>query len=436
MQASIGGEIVTLHTNSSSTADLVNEQVHISRKEESERHFCLCNLGDIIHKYQQMTTLIPRVKPFYAVKCNEELPVLKVLADLGASFDCASKHEIEKVLNIGVTPARVIYAQPCKQPSMLKFAKQKGVDKMTFDNVEELYKVKKIFPTARLVLRIMIDSEYKGNQDFSSKYGCHPLDVPTVLETAKELNLNVVGVSFHVGSNCYDSRAFSAAIQQSRQVFDTGAGLGFNMTLLDIGGGFPGQLDTGSTFQQIADVVNSSLDTHFPYKEGLEVIAEPGRYMVASAFTIGVNIIAKRIVPHRPNKQDKGTGINRNDPTVKSIMYYVNDGVYGSFLGKLADYRKYEAKSLKTEVAAVMYESSIWGPSCDSVDCIVDSTLLPAHDVGEWLYFPDMGAYTLSSHTNFNGMEEPKLIYYCQTDIWNQLYSEKSCQYNGPNNTT
>ncbi|XP_045159074.2 ornithine decarboxylase-like isoform X2 [Mercenaria mercenaria] len=203
-----------------------------------------------------------------------------------------------------------------------------------------------------------------------------------------------------------------------------GTGMSFCMKLLDIGGGFPGQLNTYDTFHEITGVVNKSLQTYFSVDMGVEVIAEPGRYMVASAFTLGVQIIAKRTVPSTLSQHNKAECTNSAE-TQDSIMYYVNDGVYGTFLSKLSVGRKYEAKSLKADEDAVIYESSIWGPSCDSVDFLVESTQLPSHEVGEWLYFPDMGAYTLSSITKFNGMEEPKQIYYCLANTWYQVYKEE-----------
>src|SRR5690606_18716484 len=118
------------------------------------------------------------------------------LAALGTGFDCASKTEIQEILNLGVNPSRIVYAHPCKTASYLRYAAQEGVGLMTFDNVEELQKIKRIYPNARLLLRISTDDS-KALCQLSLKYGAPLATVPELLQTAVELSLNVVGVSFH-----------------------------------------------------------------------------------------------------------------------------------------------------------------------------------------------------------------------------------------------
>src|ERR1700710_2792405 len=92
-----------------------------------------------------------------AVKCNPDPMVIKMLAALGTGFDCASKTEIEQVLALGVDPSCIIYANPCKQRSFIRYSQKHSVKKMTFDNAEELYKIKALFPDCELVLRILTD---------------------------------------------------------------------------------------------------------------------------------------------------------------------------------------------------------------------------------------------------------------------------------------
>jgi ornithine decarboxylase len=91
------------------------------------------------------------------VKCNPDPEVLRLLAALGTGFDCASKVEIEQVLKLGIDPSRIIYAQPCKTKSYVRFAAEQGVKQMTFDNSDELYKIRALFPDAELFVRIITD---------------------------------------------------------------------------------------------------------------------------------------------------------------------------------------------------------------------------------------------------------------------------------------
>ena len=109
----------------------------------------------VVAQHVQWQRLCPRVEPFYAVKCNNDPAILQTLALLGTGFDCASRAEIDQVLQMGVSPERIIFANPCKIKSHVEFAKQKDVAMMTFDDEHELEKIKKIYPDAKLVLRIL-----------------------------------------------------------------------------------------------------------------------------------------------------------------------------------------------------------------------------------------------------------------------------------------
>ncbi|CAG8688245.1 2686_t:CDS:2, partial [Acaulospora colombiana] len=228
------------------------------------------------------------------VKCNPDPMVLRLLSALGTGFDCASKAEIQTVLDMGVDPSRIIYANPCKQASFVRYAAERNIRMMTFDNTDELYKIKRYFPDAQLVLRILADDS-KSLCKLGLKFGA-PLDsTGLLLQTAKELELNVIGVSFHVGSGCYDETAFVDAVYRARSVFDQALETGFKFHLLDVGGGFSHVLDgDGITFERIAALLGPAIDKLFP--SDVRVIAEPGRYYAAPAFTIATNVIARRIV--------------------------------------------------------------------------------------------------------------------------------------------
>ena len=188
----------------------------------------------------------------------------------------------------GVDPSRIIFANPCKASSFIRSAAKAGVDLMTFDNADELYKIARIFPTARLVVRILTDDS-KSQCALGIKYGASLATVPGLLAKAKELGLNVVGVSFHVGSGCYDPEMYTDAISRARSAFDFGAAAGFTFTLLDIGGGFE-----DATFEKSASVLTEAIVAYFPDRRDLQLIAEPGRFYVAKAFSLATNIIARR----------------------------------------------------------------------------------------------------------------------------------------------
>ena len=183
---------------------------------------------------------------------------------------------------------------------------------MTFDNEDELRKISAIYPKAQLVMRVHTD-DTKAMSRLGTKFGIYPEDAPELLQIARDLDLAIVGVSFHVGSACFDASAFSDAILVARQIFDVASTYGFNMCLLDLGGGFPGSLTVhsplsatkiyGATLmEEIAAIINSALDLHFPEAGSkIRVIAEPGRYFVASAGTLATSVVSKRkIKPANP----------------------------------------------------------------------------------------------------------------------------------------
>jgi ornithine decarboxylase len=359
--------------------------------------FYVVNVDDIVYKYNNWKTKMTNIQPYYAVKCNNNPIVLEILAALNIGFDCASKAEIESVLDTGTPASKILYANPCKSRPYLEYAKKVHVSRMTFDNVEELKKIKELYPQAELVLRIKVDDSH-SKYHLSMKFGANMRQVPMLLEKAKELKLKVIGVSFHVGSGCESSDAYKDAIFNAKIAFTLGMSLGHPMNLLDIGGGFPGGSDPKEKmlFDRIAESVLDAVSTHFPPSMGVSVIAEPGRYFVQSAFTLTANIITMR-----PDVLEDGTEV---------MMYYINDGLYGSFSnttfeeGEIIPIPEIPEKEL---FQRMVKPTVIWGPTCDSLDCIQKKIFLPEMKVGEWMTFTDMGAYTLSLGTKFNGFSMP-----------------------------
>ena len=236
-----------------------------------------------------------------------------MLAALGAGFDCASNNEISQVLAVGgIRPSNIIYANPCKATSFIRNAAKVGVDLMTFDNSDELCKISRLHPGAKCVIRILTDDS-KSLCAFGIKFGVPLLTVPVLLNTAKELNLDVIGVSFHVGSGCYDPTVYMDAIGRASSVFEMGREAGYTFSLLDIGGGFEDSL-----FEQAAEVLRMSLERYFPDRSNLTIIAEPGRFYVSKAFKLAVNIIARRAPPQPPatSAEDDLTSSPSDQPAV------------------------------------------------------------------------------------------------------------------------
>ena len=338
-------------------------------------------MGDIIRQYAKWKKNLPRITPFYAIKCNPCPIIIELLNKLGCCFDCASQQEILKAINLGVDPKKIIFANPCKPVDFIKFSRSNDVDLLVVDSYNELFKIKLYHPEADILVRIQTDDS-KSKCKFNCKFGIESDDVKEILEMGKTLNLNIIGVSFHVGSGCEDAQVYWTALSDCKKVFEIASSLDIKMNLIDIGGGFPGTDDSVVTFESMAEVINKGIDELFADLPNIRFIAEPGRYFVASSHTIVCSIINKK------EKIDKGTG-------EKLITYYISDGVYKSFSNIIFDYAKpifipFNERNEKT------YQSILYGESCDSLDVISKNCQLPSLAIGESIVVENIGSYSMA----------------------------------------
>ncbi|XP_042361156.1 ornithine decarboxylase-like [Plectropomus leopardus] len=410
--------------NGRTISDFIDGKIKERSLLNIEEPFHVADLDSILRRHHRWVTNLPRVKPFYAVKCNNTAAVLKMMTVLDTGFDCASKGEIQKILSLGVSPNKIIYAHTTKPMSHLRYACAHGVDVMTFDNEDELLKVSLCHPKAKLVLRIAVDDS-KSLVRLNSKFGARLVSVGKLLERAGELGVEVIGVSFHVGSGCTNGSAFRQAIVDARHVFDVGNLLGFQMRLVDIGGGFSGIGDFHEKFEEFSDVINGALDELFPPDSGVQIIAEPGRFYVESAFTLAVNVIAKRVILDDMDEHDGGEENSRD----RMMIYYINEGVYGSLSCIIFDPANNNIKPYPhraVESSEQRYRAVIWGPTCDSIDKITEKYWMPECHVGDWLLIENMGAYSVSVVTDFNSFERAHIYPVVTAETWRHIHITSS----------
>jgi diaminopimelate decarboxylase len=369
--------------------DIINDFLE---KNQSEHAFYLVDLGEITTSYVNWMKFMPDIKPYYAVKCNPNPVLLQALASLGANFDCASENEIKTIIEITNDPTRIIFANPCKMSSQIRYARANDVDCMTFDCEEELYKIKLYHPYAKLILRLAVDDS-KSMCKFNKKFGCKLDQVKELLMIVKTLKLDVVGFSFHVGSGCTSAENFYNALKDCRTAVDIAKELSISMNIIDIGGGFPG-VDKKVTFEDIAKEVNRGITDFFGEdveNKTIQFIAEPGRYFAEKSHTLVLNVIGKKRVV------DEST--EKKEPI---IIYYLNDGVYGSFNCIYFDNGNPIILPFN-ERDGKLHKSRIFGPTCDSIDLISENIMLPELAIGEWVYVENFGAYTVAASSSFNG---------------------------------
>lgn len=363
--------------------------------------FYIVDLGEIVRRYRQWVRLLPTVKPYYAVKCNPNAVICKLMSLMGSGFDVASKNEIT-IVKSDAKYGDVIYAHPYKDCASLQYARAADIDLSVFDSIYELDKIKVFHPFCKLLLRIKVD-DAKSACRFSTKFGAETSDlskIDTIVRYAQTSNLNIVGVSFHVGSDCSEPTQYYEAIKLARAVFTIGEKYGFNMSMLDLGGGFPGKKGESylRLFENICDNINRAVSEFFTDVKNLKVMAEPGRYFVQTSHTLVVNVIGKNM---RTN-QETGT---------QEFMYYMNDGVYGSFNCIMFDHQHPEILPYNERHEEKKYHSTIFGRTCDSIDVIANDIQLPQLEIDDYCFVPDFGAYTVAASTTFNGFPSIKSYY-------------------------
>lgn len=213
-------------------------------------------------------------------------------------------------------------------------------------------------------------------------------------------------------SGCQDPEVYVHAISDARCVFDMGEELGFHMSILDIGGGFSG---SDTQLEKVHGALRPMLDKYFPPSCGVALLAEPGSYYVSSAFTLAVNVIAKKVVARDRREQPHDVVCGNDEP---EFLYYMNDGVYGSFAYKLLE-ESIPAPTVQRVVSPEepLFSSSLWGPSMDGLDQVVESCLLPELSVGDWLLFSNTGANSLAASDE----HKPPVYYMISASDWYEM---------------
>jgi len=347
--------------------------------------------------YREFRRYLPRVQVYYAVKANPDPQIVKTLFEAGASFDVASMPEFMIVYqNIKHLPAKqrqqwiwdkIIYANPTKPTDTLEELNQYK-PLVTFDNLEEIHKIKKHAPTAGLALRLKVPNT-GAMVELSSKFGASPGEAVDLILAADKLGLTVEGISFHVGSQTTNFENYVQALALTANVFKEAQDRGYTkMNLLDIGGGFPAPYDSSvRPFRELAKVISTEIERLFP--KNIQVLAEPGRFLAATAGLSVASVIGKAV---------------RDGKT----CYYINDGVYHTYSGVIFDHCKYPVKAFKKGPTQIC---SVFGPTCDALDVVSMAENLPNLERGDLVYSTNIGAYSHASATYFNGFPPAKVVH-------------------------
>jgi ornithine decarboxylase len=337
-------------------------------------------------QYRRLAAALPGVDLYYALKPLPQAGVINTLHALGAHFDLATNGEVDLVRRLGVPPQRCIHTHPIKRDGDIRTALSFGVELFVVDNPDELVKFVKFKGRARVLVRIAFRSP-DAVCDLSRKFGCDPEAVPALLARARDLGIRVAGLSFHVGSQASGSAMQVRAIEVCRELLAVEAENGHGLGILDIGGGFPvDYLVPAMPIEEFCAPIATALAA---LPADVRVIAEPGRYIVAPAAVAVASVMGRAL----------RDGL---------WWYYLDDGLYGSYSGRLFDHATYPIEALVPP--GPRHPSVLAGPTCDSIDVIAERIDLPRLEIGDLVLGRTMGAYTWATATEFNFFPKPTVL--------------------------
>ena len=338
-------------------------------------------------QYRALKHALPGVVLHFALKPLPHAAVVRTLLDEGASFDLATSGEVDLVASQGVPSERTIHTHPIKRDSDIRDALAYGCTVFVVDNINELEKFIAYKDQAEILVRLSFRNK-DAFADLSKKFGCSPEAAIDIISLAQQLGIRIKGLSFHVGSQSPNPTKYVEAINASAKVIKQVAELGLPaLSTLDIGGGFPVPYSADVLpIDVFCAPINIAL-AQLP--ETMQIIAEPGRFIVASSVTSVASVMGQA---------------TREGKT----WYYLDDGVYGSFSGLMFDEAAYPIDSAKQD--SERFESVLAGPTCDSIDVISDSIMLPKLNNGDLIISRMMGAYTLATATDFNFFKRAEVV--------------------------
>lgn len=349
--------------------------------------YVLTDLNIVKENASQLKGLLDNVKIYYAIKSNSDPRIISCLDGIVEGYDIASLGEWELLCNNEVSPTRVLFSNPVKIPSHIEKTYKEGLRYYALDSVDEVKKLSTLAPGADVYIRVQV-SDYGSKFPLSRKYGLLPGHVAEYASLAESMNLKVRGLAFHVGSQSENPEVWETAFKITGGLIERLTQIGIKIDFLDIGGGFPA--DYGQPAPSISVTcghINKAIKKYIP--KGVEIIAEPGRFITAESSVIVTEVIARE---HR-------SGMD---------WLYLDMGVFQGLMEPL-EMRSWKYPTF-TDKNPRGYKKDfvLTGPSCDAYDTIGTYSLPSEINRGDKVYIGSAGAYTSVYGSNFNGFKIPK----------------------------
>ena len=363
--------------------------------DDKETPFLVVLLDMVQQKFEEFRASFPYAKIYYAVKANPGKDLLTMLRDLGACFDIASIYELNRVLDLGVSPDRVSFGNTIKKAKHIREAYEKGVRLFVTDSEADVRNLAKEAPGARVFFRVLMEA-LTADWPLSRKFGCQPRMVTELVSLAADLGLEPHGISFHVGSQQREISAWDAAIAKANYLFEWMEEEHIHLKAMNMGGGFPADyLSKTNPLSVYAEEINRYMNLHFG-DDVPEIYLEPGRGLVGEA-----GILVSEVVL-----------ISKKSKTDLKRWVYTDVGKFNGLIETMEESIKYP---VYTEKNGETGDVILAGPTCDSQDIMYEDfkyQLPLSLDIGDRLYWLSTGAYTASySSVEFNGFPPLKTYY-------------------------
>ena len=338
-------------------------------------------------QYLRFCDAMPGVRPHYAVKANPHSRVVEELNSLGCGFEVASMAEVKLLFDLNIAMEHVLFSNPVKSAEAISYASSIGMEWFSFDCQQELEKIVSINRRAKLMLRLDVPN-HGSEWPLSGKFGANLAEVDSLCKLALKKNANLRGITFHVGSQCRNTGNWGEAIEYSRIVIQEMKQYGFDVELLNIGGGYPVEMTTPvPSIEKIGLAIKESLSS-IPSK--VSILAEPGRFLVANAGCLICQVI----------------GLSRRDG---ARWAYLDVGMFGG----LFEHSQGLSYVICSQDSKDLVPWKLAGPTCDAVDVMPSEQLLPsALTEGDLVFILNAGAYTSVYASGFNGFSPPVVTFF------------------------
>lgn len=365
------------------------------------------NIGKVLDSVDTWRRYLPKIEMFFNISANSDPVLIRILNSYGIKFSCSTGPEIESLIDQNVLSSSIIYSGLCKLSRHIRTAAVNRVDYICFGTVAELKRIVSIHPKAKLFLRFNVQNVVLEDSNELNNFAANGVDeITNILQHAHDLNAHIYGLYFDLPDNSsvenyqYSFQLLKNIIYLAKECFD------FNIECVNIGSGVP-LFDIGenSLFTNFVNEINKFSDD-YPM---VELIAEPGEFVIQNAINLCCSVIGKREV--------------FDDSGDKTMFYYLNDGLYGSLSNILYHQYQPDVFILKQEpfddqTNFDSFKTCLWGPTCDSMDKICTFDDFPCLDVGDLVFFKNVGLYSGSCASTFNGFDIPQ---YCHVISYQSL---------------